>query len=232
MPHRVILADDQLLFREGVEHVLSEDRRIEVVAVCEDMSSLKSAVRSMKPDVVLTDMRMPPENSDEGIRFANELRASDPEVGVIVLTHYAEPEYALKLLAEGSDRRGYLLKESVADRSQLVAAIESVASGGSVVDSEIIDDLLAAKEAMDDSPLRELTRREREVLAEVARGKSNAAIASSLFLSKRGVEKHLNSIYLKLGLLETEDVSKRVAAALLFLSEPGAPHPEFLPPPE
>jgi DNA-binding NarL/FixJ family response regulator len=222
MPVRVIVADDRLLFRMGLERVLEDDRRVDVVAVCKDLPSLEEAVETTDPDVVLTDMRMPPGNTDEGIRFALELRSSHPDIGVIVLTQYAEPEYALRLLAEGSDRRGYLLKESVAERAQLVSAIESVAGGGSVVDPAIIDDLVTAKEAVADSPLAKLTPREKEVLTEIAHGKSNTAIAASLFLTKRSVEKHINSIYTKLDLLETEDVSKRVAATLLFLSQPGA----------
>jgi DNA-binding NarL/FixJ family response regulator len=230
MPVRVIVADDRLLFREGMERVLESDRRVDVVAVCKDVPSLEEAVETAHPDVVLTDMRMPPGNTDEGIRFALELRRSHPDIGVIVLTQYAEPEYALRLFADGSDRRGYLLKESVGERAQLVSAIESVARGGSVVDPSIIDDLLSAREALADSPLAALTAREREVLAEVAHGKSNAAIAASLFLTKRSVEKHINSIYTKLDLQETEDVSKRVAATLLFLSQPDAPEPELTPP--
>jgi DNA-binding NarL/FixJ family response regulator len=229
MPVRVIVADDRLLFRMGLERVLEDDRRVDVVAVCKDLPSLEEAVETTDPDVVLTDMRMPPGNSDEGIRFALELRSSHPDIGVIVLTQYAEPEYALRLLAEGSDRRGYLLKESVAERAQLVSAIESVAGGGSVVDPAIIDDLVTAKEAVADSPLAKLTPREKEVLTEIAHGKSNTAIAASLLLTKRSVEKHISSIYAKLDLLETEDVSKRVAATLLFLSQPGA-EPELTSP--
>ncbi|HEU4449310.1 MAG TPA: response regulator transcription factor [Gaiellaceae bacterium] len=219
MPLRVVVADDNLLFREGVQGVLGGEPGIEVVGVCEDLPSLEEAVEHTVPDVVLTDIRMPPTKSDEGIRFALDLRQSRPTVGVIVLSQYAEPGYALALLERGSERRGYLLKERVHDRAQLVSAIESVASGGSVVDPAIIDELVAAKALARRSALADLTPREREVLAQIAQGKSNAAIAESLVLTKRAVEKHINSIFLKLHLSDAEDVSKRVKAALVFLSE-------------
>jgi DNA-binding NarL/FixJ family response regulator len=219
MPFRVVVADDNLLFREGVEQVLSAEPTVDVVGVCEDLPSLEETVEQVRPDVVLTDIRMPPLKSDEGVQFALELRRSRPGVGVIILSQYADPTYALALLEHGSERRGYLLKERVHDRAQLVSAIESVASGGSVIDSAIIDMLVAAKSAAERSALADLTAREREVLAEIARGKSNAAIAESLVLTKRAVEKHINSIFLKLNLSDAEDVSKRVKAALVFLSE-------------
>jgi DNA-binding NarL/FixJ family response regulator len=220
MPVRVVVADDNLLFRQGVEEVLSGEPAVDVVGVCEDLPSLEETVEQVRPDVVLTDIRMPPLKSDEGVQFALELQRSRPAVGVIILSQYADPSYALALLEQGSERRGYLLKEHVHDRAQLVSAIESVASGGSVIDATIIDMLLAAKSRAERSPLADLTVREREVLAEIARGKSNAAIAKSLVLSKHAVEKHINSIFLKLNLSDAaEDVSKRVKAALVFLSE-------------
>jgi DNA-binding NarL/FixJ family response regulator len=219
MPLRVVVADDSLLFREGVEQVLNAEPDIDVVGVCADLPSLEEAVREAAPDVVLTDIRMPPSNADEGVQFARRLRRSSPALGVIVLSQYAEATYALALMEDGSERRGYLLKERVHDRAQLVTAIESVASGGSVVDPTIIDALVAAQSRGERSPLADLTVREREVLAEIARGKSNAAIAESLVLTKRAVEKHINAIFLKLNLSNVEDVSKRVKAALLFLSE-------------
>ena len=172
--------------------------------------------------MVVTDIRMPPTNTDEGIRFAGELRDAQPEVGVVVLSQYADPIYALALLDGGSARRAYLLKERVHNRAELTAAIQAVATGGSLVDSKIVDALVAVRSRAANSPLNELTTREREVLVEIARGKSNMAIAESLFLTKRAVEKHINAIFLKLGLANAEDVSKRVAATLMLLSESGS----------
>jgi DNA-binding NarL/FixJ family response regulator len=221
MPVRVVIADDNLLFREGLQRVLGGEENTDVVAVCADFGSLTDAVEETRPDVVLTDIRMPPSGTDEGIRFSAEVRESHPSVGVIVLSQYAQPGYALALLEHGSERRGYLLKERVHDRAELVAAIEAVASGGSVIDPAVIDLLVDAKSQGDRPRLAELTPREREILAELARGKSNAAIAESLVITKRAVEKHINSIFMKLNLGEADDVSKRVKAALLFLSETG-----------
>ena len=220
---RIALADDSLIAREGVERILAGQTDIEVVASCGDLPSLLEAVESERPDVVVTDIRMPPTGTDEGIRLAALLRDEHPQIGVVVLSNYAEPAYALALLESGSEGRAYLLKERVHDRAQLVAAIESVAAGGSVLDSKIVEPLVAAKLRVERSPLAALTGREREVLAEIAKGRSNAAIASTLFLTKRAVEKHINSIFLKLNLSDIEDVSKRVKATLLFLAEPDAP---------
>lgn len=222
MAIRVALAEDSLLVREGIEQILSGQAGIEVVASCDDLDSLLAAVESVEPNVVLTDIRMPPSKTDEGIQIAVRLRQSHPDVGVVVLSQYAEPSYALSLLESGSDRRGYLLKERVHDRAQLVAAIESVAAGNSVIDPRIVEVLVSAKTRAERSPLAELTPRELEVLAAIAEGKSNAAIAETLVLTKRAVEKHINSIFLKLGLSETGDVSKRVKATLLFLAEGSA----------
>jgi DNA-binding NarL/FixJ family response regulator len=219
MPVRVVVADDNLLVREGVLQVLGGAPEIEVVGACDDLPSLVETVEARVPDVVLTDIRMPPTGGDEGVRFSRQLAESRPAIGVIVLSQYAEPAYALALLKDGSERRGYLLKERVHDRAQLVAAIEFVAAGGSVIDPLIVSELLAAKERVEQSPLADLTPREREVLAQIAQGKSNAAIAESLVVTKRAVEKHVNSIFLKLGLVHGENVSKRVRATLLFLAE-------------
>jgi DNA-binding NarL/FixJ family response regulator len=218
VPIRVALADDNLLVREGLEQVLAADS-VEVVASCEDLPTLLEAIEAERPDVVLTDIRMPPSKSDEGIQVAARLRETDPAVGVVVLSQYAEPSYALALLASGSDGRAYLLKERVHDRAQLVSAVEEVARGGSVIDPKVVEVLVAAKARAERSSLAELTPREREVLAQIAQGKSNNAIADSLFLTKRAVEKHINSIFLKLNLSEAEDVSKRVKAALTFLAD-------------
>jgi DNA-binding NarL/FixJ family response regulator len=203
--------------------ILAAQSEIEVVASCGDLPSLLEAVESERPDVVVTDIRMPPTSTDEGIRVAALLREQRPEIGVVVLSNYAEPAYALALLQSGSEGRAYLLKERVHDRAQLVAAIESVAAGGSVLDSTIVEPLVAANLRVERSPLAALTSREREVLAEIAKGNSNAAIADSLVLTKRAVEKHINSIFLKLNLAYAEDVSKRVKATLLFLANHPAP---------
>jgi DNA-binding NarL/FixJ family response regulator len=216
---RVAIADDSLLVREGLSELLAGEAGIEVVASCADLPSLLDAIDENSPDVVVTDIRMPPTQSDEGIRAAIQLRDTHPHIGVVVLSQYDEPSYALALLEGGSARRGYLLKERVHDRAQLVSAIESVAEGGSFIDRTIVEVLVAANARVGRSPLSELTPREQEVLAELAQGKSNAAIADSLFLTKRAVEKHINSIFFKLNLSEAEDVSKRVKAALMFLDE-------------
>ena len=222
---RVVIADDNLLVREGLEHVLMGQRAIDVVASCEDLPSLLEAVEATQPDVVLTDIRMPPSRSNEGIQAATALRDSHPTVGVVVLSQYAEPTYALSLLEAGSDGRGYLLKERLHDGAQLRSAVETVAEGGSVIDPKVVELLVAATARSTDSPLAELTHREREVLAEIAQGKSNAAIGDSLVLTKRSVEKHINAIFLKLDLADAESVSKRVKAALLFLAEEAEAHP-------
>ena len=225
MPVAVALADDSLIVREGLAQILAAVPDVELVASCGDLPSLLAIVESEQPDVVVTDIRMPPTSTDEGIRLAAMLRDEHPEIGVVVLSNYAEPAYALALLESGSEGRAYLLKERVHDRAQLVAAIESVATGGSVLDSKIVEPLVAAKLHIAQSPLSVLTGREREVLAEIAKGKSNAAIADTLVLTKRAVEKHINSIFLKLNLAYAEDVSKRVKATLLFLAEAEAlPH--------
>ena len=217
---RVVLADDNLLIREGLERVLAAQAGIEVVATCSDLPSLQAAIDRDQPDVVLTDIRMPPSNLDEGIQVATRLRDTDPSVGVVVLSQYTEPSYALALL-DGSAGRGYLLKERVHDGAQLRSAIETVAAGGSVIDPKVVKLLVSSSSRSRHSRLDELTPREREVLAEIAQGKSNSAIGESLVLTKRSVEKHINSIFLKLGLSDAEDVSKRVTAALLFLAEDG-----------
>jgi DNA-binding NarL/FixJ family response regulator len=219
-----VVADDSLIVREGIQQLLAESPTVDVVAACADLVSLKEAVEREQPDVVLTDIRMPPEQTDEGIRVAAELRELRPDVGVVVLSQYAEPEYVLALLDSGSDRRGYLLKERIFNRGALVSAIDSVARGGSVIDPKIVEVLVDERARADRSPLSDLTEREREVLAEIATGKSNSAIADSLVLTKRAVEKHINAIFMKLGLAASDDVSKRVKATLLFLAEPPAPH--------
>ena len=218
MPTRLVIADDNLIAREGILQILATEEDLDVVASVGDLEALVEAVDREQPDVVLTDIRMPPTLSDEGIRFAIQLRETHPDVGVIVLSQYEEPMYALTLIELGSDRRGYLLKERVHDRSQLRAAIDAVLQGGAMIDSKLVDALVSGKARLERSPLAELTPREREVLGEIAQGKSNAAIADSLVLTKRAVEKHINSIFLKLNLGFADDVNKRVKATLLFLA--------------
>jgi DNA-binding NarL/FixJ family response regulator len=216
---RVVVAEDSLIVREGIVQLLAASPSVNVVAAYGDVDAVLAAVERDRPDVVLTDIRMPPSNTDEGIRLAEQLRERRPGTGVVVLSQYAEPPYVLALLERGSDRLGYLLKERIHDRGQLVSAIDAVAQGGSVVDPKIVEVLVKGKARAARSPLAELTPRERDVLAEMAAGKNNKAIAESLVLTKRAVEKHVNSIFTKLGLAESEDVSKRVKATLIFLAD-------------
>jgi DNA-binding NarL/FixJ family response regulator len=219
MPIRLVIAEDHYLVREGVRRLLETQPDLEVAAVCGDLDSLLAAVEEEKPDVVVTDIRMPPSNVDEGIRAAELLRETDPDVGVVVLSQYANPTYALALLEGGSARRSYLLKERIQDLEQLVTAIHTVAEGGSVIDPKVVDALVAENARGDESRLNQLTPRERDVLREMAMGKSNAAIGESLFLAERSVEKVIHSIFLKLGLTWETSVHKRVKAVILYLSE-------------
>jgi DNA-binding NarL/FixJ family response regulator len=215
---RVVLGEDSFIVREGLRELLESRPEVEVVAACAALDELLDAVREQEPDVVMTDIRMPPTNTDEGIRAAAMLRESHPAVGVVVLSQYSDPGYALALLESGSDGRAYLLKERVHDLDELTGALAAVASGGSVVDPKIVDVLVSAK-AAGGGELAALTSRERAVLAEIAQGKSNVAIAESLQVSKRAVEKHTHAIFTKLGLASSEQVSRRVKAALLFLAD-------------
>ena len=216
-----MLAEDHYLVREGIRQLIEAQPGIEVAAVCEDLDSLLKAIDEEKPDVVLTDIRMPPTNTDEGIRAAAHLREHYPDAGVVVLSQYADPQYALAFLEHGSQGRGYLLKERVSDSGQLASAIQEVARGGSVIDPKVIDALVAARARAAESPLRQLTPRETEILSEMAQGKNNAAIAETLVLSERAVEKHINSIFSKLALGEEPEIHRRVKAVLLFLSDRG-----------
>jgi DNA-binding NarL/FixJ family response regulator len=219
VPIRLVLAEDDLLVREGVRRLLETEPDLEVAAVCGDLDSLLAAVDVERPDVVVTDIRMPPGETDEGIQAAERLRATNPEIGVVVLSHYANPSYALALLEGGSARRAYLLKERVKDVEQLVDAIHAVAEGGSVIDPKVVEALVAENARSESSPLNELTPRERDVLREMAEGKNNAAIADALFLTERSVEKVIHSIFLKLGLTWETAVHKRVKAVILYLAE-------------
>ena len=217
---RVALAEDDFLLRQGIRRVLETAPDVVVVAECADGDELLAAVDAEPPDLVVTDVRMPPSGTDEGIRIANRLRTTHPLVGVVVLSPFVEPEYALALLERGSDRRAYLLKERVKDPRRLARALRDVAAGGSALDPKVVDTLVSAG---GESRLSRISARERDVLGEVAQGKSNAAIADSLGLSKSAVEKHINSIFAKLGLAGAQDISQRVTAALMFLDESASP---------
>jgi len=218
MPLRIVAADDSYLVREALGHLLQSSPEIEVVALCGDGDELLAAVEAELPDAVLTDIRMPPSGEEEGIEVANRLRETHPDIGVVVVSQYTSPGYALSLLARGSEGRGYLLKERISDRAQIVNALTAVASGGSVVDAKVIDALIGARARNETSPLAALTPREREILAEIAQGKTNQTIAAELFLTKRAVEKHINAIFSKLGLSNDDDVSRRVKATLIHLA--------------
>ena len=216
---RVAIAEDSLLVREGLAQLLSGHPDVSIVAMCADMPSLLDAVDRLRPDVVLTDIRMPPTGTDEGIRIAETLRVNHPEIAVVVLSQFSAPEYALALLRDGSDRRAYMLKERIHNRAELLSAIHTVARGGSWIDPKVVDVLVAGRSQAGQVQLADITARELEVLALIAHGASNAAIAEELVLTKRAVEKHINSIFMKLGLAGADDISKRVKATLVFLAE-------------
>jgi DNA-binding NarL/FixJ family response regulator len=221
MAIRLVLAEDHFLVREGVRRLLEGRPEFEVAAVCGDLDSLLAAVDAERPDVVVTDVRMPPGDADEGLQAAERLRETNPKIGVVVLSQYANPSYALALLSGGSAGRAYLLKERVEDVGQLAAAISAVAEGGSVIDPKVVEVLVAENARGEESPLNELTPRERDVLREMAEGKNNAAIADVLSLTERSVEKVIHSIFLKLGLTWETAVHKRVKAVILYLAESG-----------
>ena len=215
---RVVLGEDSFLAREGIVSALEAIDEVELAGVCSDLDELRTAIDKDSPDVVLTDIRMPPTSTDEGVRLATELRSTHPEIGVVVLSQHAEPLYATTLFEQGSARRAYLLKERVKDRDELRRALLEVADGGSVVDSRIVDELVAFQRRRKDSKLDELTARELEILGLIAEGRSNTAIAAQLVVTKRAVERHINQIFWKLDLGESEDVSRRVKAVLLYLN--------------
>jgi DNA-binding NarL/FixJ family response regulator len=215
---RVILGEDSYLAREGISLALEAIEEIELVASCGEFEELLQAVDRLEPDVVLTDIRMPPSHTDEGIRLANELRRSHPAIGVVILSQHADAIYALALLEDGSDGRGYLLKDRVRDQGELGRALLEVARGGTVVDSKIINELLAVRRRRETTGFETLTDREQEILALVAEGRSNGDVAEALVISKRAVEGHINSIFSKLELADPEKVDRRVKAALLYLT--------------
>ena len=225
MPLRVVVAEDNLLVREGIITLLEHQPGLTVCGACGSYDELMETVEREFPDVVVTDIRMPPTGTDEGIRAALALRDSQPGIGVVVLSQYVDPAYALALLERGSEGRAYLLKERVSDATQIVRAIEDVARGGSVIDPVVVEALVAQRQKQRSSALERLTPREREVLDQMAQGRNNAGIAQALFLSERAVEKHINSLFSKLGLTTEVDVHRRVKAVLLYLAEEGGEHP-------
>jgi DNA-binding NarL/FixJ family response regulator len=226
MALRVVFAEDNFLVREGTAALLASVDEVNLVATVSDLETLLAAVEEQRPDVVLTDIRMPPSHSTEGIEAARKIRAEHPETGVVVLSQFAEDEYAYELLKDGAAGLGYLLKERVADLDELVRAMREVARGGSVLDPKVVEGLVARKDRLAHSPLAQLTEREREVLAQMAQGKNNAAIAKALFLTERAVEKHINALFHKLSLSDETDVHRRVMAVLAFLQETGHSGPE------
>lgn len=213
----VVIAEDAFVVREGIR-LLLEAAGYELKAAVETYDELIEAVAEHSPDVVITDIRMPPTRTDEGVRAAREIRRDNPETGVVVLSQYVEPGYALNLLEGGADGLAYLLKERLGDFGELEHAINTVAAGGSVIDPQVVDALIEGR-TKPKSPLDALTDREREVLTEIAKGKTNAAIADGLYLSERAVEKHINSMFTKMGLLPEKETNRRVRAVLMFLAE-------------
>jgi len=216
---QVVLAEDNRLLREGLARLVGAQDDLELVGEAADLPGLLKMIDARAPDVVVTDIRMPPTGTDEGIQAATWLRANRPDVGVVVLSQYTDHSYALALLEDGSAGRAYLLKEHVAGADELARAIRSVAQGGSVIDPVVVDSLVQACSRKRESSLAWMTPREAAILSEMAQGKSNAAIAGTLGVSDRAVEKHINSIFSKLGLSEERDVNRRVKAVLMFLAE-------------
>jgi DNA-binding NarL/FixJ family response regulator len=221
MTIRVALAEDNALLREGISRLIEEQDDFVLIGVVPDLPGLMALVGEKGADVVVTDIRMPPTGTDEGIQAASWLRRNQPHVGVVVLSQFTSSSYALRLLEDGSAGRAYLLKERIAGVGELARAIRAVADGGSVIDPTVVDELVTARTAVRRTELSWLTARESEILGEMAQGKSNAAIAASLTVSERAIEKHTNSIFSKLGLTEEPDVNRRVKAVLLFLSDSG-----------
>ena len=224
MALRVVFADDNYLVREGVSALLGEADEIELVGTAADPNSLVKSVAELSPDAVLTDIRMPPTHTNEGIVAAKRIRTEFPGTGVVVLSQYVEEDYAFELLSEGVAGLGYLLKERVSDLEELVRALHEVARGGSALDPRVVEGLLARKSAEERSALLGLTDREREVLQEMASGRNNATIAKTLFMSDRAVEKHIGSVFQKLGLVDEREVNRRVMAVLAYLEAVGPTH--------
>jgi DNA-binding NarL/FixJ family response regulator len=219
MALRVVFADDNYLVREGVAALLAEADGVDLVDVVADPELLLASVAAHSPDAVLTDIRMPPTHTDEGIVAAKQIRSEHPGTGVVVLSQYVEEDYAFALLSEGVAGMGYLLKERVSDLDELVRALTAVARGGSALDPQVVEALLARRAG--DGPLLGLTEREREVLAVMATGRNNATIASTLFMSDRAVEKHIGSVFQKLGLVDERETNRRVMAVLAYVEARG-----------
>ena len=196
----MVIGEDDFIAREGIARLVESLDGFELAAACDDLPSLEDAVDRLRPDAVLTDIRMPPTGTDEGIRLARGLRTSHPEIGVVVLSQHVEPLYALALFEDGSHGRAYLLKERLADTGELARALREVAAGGSVVDSRVVDEVMSQRRRQNDSRVARLTPRERETLALIAEGRSNGAIAGLLGISRRAVERHINAIFSKLEL--------------------------------
>jgi len=215
---KVALAEDNVLLREGISRLVAANKDFELVGVASDLPQLLALAAEQEPDVVVTDIRMPPTGTDEGIQAASWLRQHYPRTGVVVLSQYVAPKYAVALLEHGSAGRAYLLKERVGSVDELARAIRTVAAGGSVIDHMVVDELVKARSQEHSSGMSLLTARESQILAEMAQGKSNSAIAGALYVTERAVEKHTNSIFAKLGLSEEKDVNRRVKAVLVYLS--------------
>jgi DNA-binding NarL/FixJ family response regulator len=220
---RVVFAEDNYLVREGTAALLQSSDDVELIGTASALDELLQAVEGLEPEVVLTDIRMPPTNTTEGIDAARRIRSDHPDIGVVVLSQFAEEEYAYELLKDGAAGLGYLLKERVSNLDELVRALNEVAKGGSVLDPKVVEALVSAKDRMAHSPLATLTDREREVLEHMAQGQNNGSIAKSLFLTERAVEKHINSLFHKLGLSEETEIHRRVMAVLAFLRESDHP---------
>ena len=217
MALRVVLADDNYLVREGVTALLAEVDEIDLVESVGDPQSLLKSVREHQPDAVLTDIRMPPTHTTEGIDAAKQIRAEHPSIGVVVLSQYVEEDYALALLSDGVAGLGYLLKERVSDIDELVRALNDVARGGSALDPKVVEGLMMRKAGETSSPLRGLTEKELTVLEQMATGRTNASIAQTLYMSERSVEKHISAVFLKLGLVDEGEINRRVMAVLAFV---------------
>jgi DNA-binding NarL/FixJ family response regulator len=215
---RVVLAEDHVLLREGLSRLVAANEDMELAGTAGDLPELIALIEREHPDVVVTDIRMPPTGTDEGIQAAAWARQHAPDAGVVVLSQYVAPGYAVALLEHGSAGRAYLLKERIGSVDELARAIRTVAAGGSVIDPMVVDELVRVRTRDSQPGLASLTSRELEILAEMAMGKSNSAIAASLFVTERAVEKHTNSIFAKLGLSEERDVNRRVKAVLVYLS--------------
>jgi DNA-binding NarL/FixJ family response regulator len=219
MAIRVVLAEDSFLVREGVRRLLESSEQVEVVATCGDLREAFGAIDDHRPDVVLTDIRMPPNRKDEGIQIARHCRAAHSTTGVVLLSQYVEPSYVRVLLDQGTEGRGYLLKEHLAELDDLLVAITSVARGGSAIDPKVVQSLVQARALDDDARMERLSPRERQVLALIAEGRTNAAVAQQLVLSQHAVEKHINSIFSKLNLSGDQELHPRVRATLMYLAE-------------